>query len=253
MMARTICPQASKHQVADMIRRRVHIRETIATILADDDAMAETARGGIIKARQELEHYIATDPFFLSTLEPYPVRSGIVTVDRMADAGVRAGVGPMAAVAGAIAWAGVESMRESGSAFGVVDNGGDIALITDRELTIGIHAGTSPLSDRLAFVIPPTQELRGICTSSATVGPSLSFGWADAVTVFAKNPALADAYATAICNRVTPEDTAVLGRLNPDEIQGVFVIIGDWSFSWGSVPSPVQAKDRHDLITGGMW
>jgi ApbE superfamily uncharacterized protein (UPF0280 family) len=204
-----------------MIRRRVHIRETIATVLAEDIPAAETARRGIINARQELERYIASDPFFLLTLEPYPVMSGIVTVDRMAEAGLQAGVGPMAAVAGAIAWAGVEAMQESGSVFGVVENGGDIALVTDRELTVGVHAGPSPLSDRF--------------------------------TVFAKSPAVADAYATAICNRVTPEDTTVLQDLNPAEIQGVFIIIGEWSFSWGSVPPTVRAKDRQDLITGGMW
>jgi ApbE superfamily uncharacterized protein (UPF0280 family) len=236
-----------------MIRRRVHLRETIATILADGESTVEAARQGIISARQELEHYVATDPFFLLTLEPYPVRSGIVTVDRMAEAGVRAGVGPMAAVAGAIAWAGVEAMQEAGSAFGVVDNGGDIALVTDRELTVGIHAGGSLLSDRLGFVIRPSAELLGICTSSATVGPSLSFGTADAVTVSAKNPALADAYATAICNRITPEDTTVMEQLSRSEIQGVFVIIGDWTYRWGNIPVPVRAQDRHDLITGGMW
>ncbi|MCG7854944.1 MAG: hypothetical protein MIO88_03710, partial [Methanoregulaceae archaeon] len=99
-----------------MIRRRFHLRETIATILADDEAHISAARDGIIAARQELERYAAGDPFFLSTLEPYPVSSGIAIVDRMADAGVAAGVGPMAAVAGAIAWSGVEAMQEAGAA-----------------------------------------------------------------------------------------------------------------------------------------
>jgi ApbE superfamily uncharacterized protein (UPF0280 family) len=231
----------------------MQIRETIATILADEEPAVEKAREGIIRARQELEHYVATDPFFLSTLEPYPVRTGILTVDSMAEAGLRAGVGPMAAVAGAIAWAGIEAMLEDGAGFGVVDNGGDIALFTDRELTIGIHAGTSPLSGRLGFSIGPDQELLGICTSSATVGPSLSFGIADAVTVFAQNPALADAWATAICNEVTRENTTVFDRLNPAEVRGVFVVIGDWSCRWGDIPPVVRTKERHDLITGGMW
>jgi ApbE superfamily uncharacterized protein (UPF0280 family) len=235
-----------------MIRRRIHLRETIATILCDDKSIAEAARQGIISARQELEHYIAADPFFLSTLEPYRVRSGISIVDRMAEAGARAGVGPMAAVAGAIAWAGVEAMQEAGSVFGVVDNGGDIALVTDRELTVGLHAGVSPSSDQLAFVISPGPELIGICTSSATVGPSISFGIADSVTVFSKNPALADAYATAICNRVRPDDTTVIDELSSPEIQGGFVVIGDWTCRWGNIPAPVRAKVRRDLITGGM-
>jgi ApbE superfamily uncharacterized protein (UPF0280 family) len=236
-----------------MIRRRIHLRETIATVLADEESFVEAARQGIIRARQDLERYIASDPFFLTTLEPCPVRRGIVTVDRMAAAGERAGVGPMAAVAGAIAWAGVEAMQEAGSAFSVVDNGGDIALFTDRELTIGIHAGPSPLSDQLGFVIRPGSGLLGICTSSATVGHSLSFGTADAVTVFSPDPALADACATAICNEVSRGDTTVIDRLSSPEILGGFVIIGDWTFRWGDIPRPVRVQGRRDLITGGMW
>jgi ApbE superfamily uncharacterized protein (UPF0280 family) len=235
-----------------VIRRRIHLRETIATILSDDDPVAEAGRQGIIRARQELEHYIATDPFFLSTLEPYTVRSGIRIVDRMAVAGSRAGVGPMAAVAGAIAWAGAEAMQETGSTFGVVDNGGDIALLTDRELTIGLHAGVSTPSDNLGFVIKPGQEILGICTSSATVGPSISFGVADAVTIFSRNPALADACATAVCNRIRPGDTAVIDELDLPEILGGFVVIGDWTCRWGSIPPLIRVKGRPDLITGGL-
>jgi ApbE superfamily uncharacterized protein (UPF0280 family) len=236
-----------------MIRRRLQIRETIATILADDEPAIEKAREGIIRARQELEHYVAVDPFFVSTLEPYPVRTGIRTVDRMAEAGVRAGVGPMAAVAGAIAGAGLEAMLESGAGFGVIDNGGDIALFSDRELTIGLHAGNSPVSGCQGFAIGADREILGICTSSATVGPSLSFGSADAVTVFARNPALADAWATAICNEVTQQDTSVLNRLSPGEVRGVFVVIGEWTCRWGEVPPMVWTRESKDLITGGMW
>ena len=110
-----------------MIRHRFHLRETIATILADEERHVKAAREGMIRARQDLEHYISGDPFFLTTFEPYRIDSGIPVVDRMSDASVPAGVGPMAAVAGAIAWAGVEAMEEEGASFGVVDNGGDIA------------------------------------------------------------------------------------------------------------------------------
>jgi len=113
----------------------------------------------------------------------------------------------MAAVAGAIAWAGVEAMVEAGASFGLVDNGGDIALVSDREVKIGVFAGASPLSGRIAFLLPPQEGILGICTSSATVGPSISFGIADAVTVFSPDVACADAWATAICNQITRDDT----------------------------------------------
>lgn len=158
----------------------------------------------------------------------------------------------MAAVAGAIAWAGVEAMQEAGALFGVVDNGGDIVLVTDREVTIGIHAGASPLSDKLGFVIGPDPVIRGICTSSATVGHSLSFGIADSVTVFSRNPARADAWATAVCNRIRPGDTSVFSTLDPDQVDGVFAIIGEQAFRWGRIPDPVRVRDRRDLISGGL-
>jgi len=236
-----------------MIRHRFHLRETIATILADEEEHVEAARQRITSARQELEHYIAGDPFFLTTFEPYHVDTGILVVDRMSDASVAAGVGPMAAVAGAIAWAGVEAMEEAGAQFGVVDNGGDIALLSDREISIGIHAGTSPLSDRYAFVAGPLQGISGMCTSSATVGHSISLGVADAATVWACNPALADAWATAICNQVKEDDTTVVDEAILGGIEGACIIIGDWHYRKGTLPKVVKARVRHDLITGGLF
>lgn len=236
-----------------MIRHRFHLKQTIATILADEERYARAAREGMIRARQQLEQYIAGDPFFLTTFEPYPVHSGISVVDRMCDATVKAGVGPMAAVAGAIAWAGVEAMVEDGASFGVVDNGGDIACFSDREITIGVHAGTSGLSDRYAFVVEPREEISGICTSSATVGPSISLGVADAATVFAQDPALADAWATAVCNRATEQDTSVVDEALLGGCEGVCVIIGNWHCRKGILPKVVKARVPHDLITGGLF
>ena len=184
-----------------MIRAPFVFRETIATILADTPEHIEAAKSGMLAARQVLEAYISRDPFFLSTFDPYVPDSDEKVILRMAGATRAAGVGPMAAVAGAIAWAGVEAMVDAGAAFGVIDNGGDIALICDRPVRVGVHAGEAVLSNRIAFVIPPQEQILGICTSSATVGPSISFGMADAVTVFSHNVACADAWATSVCNQ----------------------------------------------------
>ena len=82
----------------------------------------------------------------------------------------------MASVAGAIAWAGVEAMVDAGALFGVIDNGGDIALISDCCKRVGVHAGAAVLSNRIAFVVPPQEKILGICTSSATVGPPSHLG-----------------------------------------------------------------------------
>jgi len=235
-----------------VIRRRFTLRETIATIIADSETHIEAARKGIMEARRQVESYIVEDPFFAITLEPCDIVTTNLTVRRMADAASVAGVGPMAAVAGAIAWAGVEEMVRSGATFGLIDNGGDIACITDREIRVGIYAGMSEMSSRFAFVIPPTDGITGICTSSATVGHSFSSGTADSVTVFSKNPAVADAWATSICNQITKEDPGLLERLDLASVSGVFVIIGARSISYGDLPGLVRAHVDEDLITGGI-
>jgi len=193
-----------------MIRAPFVFRETIATILAETPEHIEAAKSGMLAARQVLEAYISRDPFFLSTFDPYVPDSDEKVILRMAGATRAAGVGPMAAVAGAIAWAGVEAMVDAGAAFGVIDNGGDIALICDRPVRVGVHAGEAVLSNRIAFVIPPQEQILGICTSSATVGPSISFGMADAVTVFSHNVACADAWATSVCNQLHPMDQSAV-------------------------------------------
>jgi hypothetical protein len=236
-----------------MIREPFHFRETFATILADDPAHVRTAKDGMMAARQVLEAYIARDPFFAATFDPYEPDSDKPVITRMADAARRAGVGPIAAVAGTIAWAGVEAMQEAGASFGVIDNGGDIALLADRQVRVGVHAGGAALSNRIAFVIPPQDKIMGICTSSATVGPSISFGMADAVTLFSPDVALSDAWATSVCNQIRPDDRSVLDRIDPNEVDGVFAIMGDVTVRWGELPPLVLAVVDEQLISAGDW
>jgi ApbE superfamily uncharacterized protein (UPF0280 family) len=234
-----------------MIRAPFVFRETFATILADDPEHVEAAKSGMLAARQVLEAFIAYDPFFLSTFDPYEPDSDDKFILRMTNATKKAGVGPMAAVAGAIAWAGVEAMVEEGAVFGVIDNGGDIALISDRPVRVGVHAGPSTISNRIAFVVPPQEKILGICTSSATVGPSISFGIADAVTIFSYDIALADAWATSVCNLIRPDDQTVLYRVNADEVLGILAIMGDLVVNWGKLPPLVPAVVDEQLISAG--
>jgi len=234
-----------------MIREPFRFRETFATILADSPEFIIAAKSGMIDARQELEAYIARDPFFLTTFDPYTPDSDEAVICRMGGATRKAGVGPMAAVAGAIAWAGVEAMADAGAGFGVIDNGGDIALISDRPVRVGVHAGESEISNRIAFVVPPQEKILGICTSSATVGPSISFGMADAVTVFSSDVALADAWATSVCNQIRPDDQTVLDRINRDEVSGVLTIMGKKLVKWGNLPPLVMAVVDEQLISAG--
>lgn len=234
-----------------MIRAHFQFKETITTILAEEQAWIDVAKEAMITARQDLERYIARDRFFQMTLEPFTPDKGPFIAERMAVAARGAGVGPMAAVAGTIAAIGVEAMARAGALFGVIDNGGDIALITDRPLRVGVYAGASSLSGKVAFVVPPQPAIYGICTSSATVGPSLSFGVADAVTVFSADPSVADAWATALCNQLRPGETTAFDRLPGSGVDGAVAILGDEVQRFGSVPPMVGAVVDENLITAG--
>ncbi len=236
-----------------MIREKFAYRETITTILVDDASHIEAAKKGMIAARTGLEEYLLTDPFFQMSYSPVSAPAEAPeSVRQMTDASFEADVGPMAAVAATIGWAGVKSMQYAGAAFGLIDNGGDIVLFSDRDLRVGIYAGSAPSSGKFAFIIPPQKEILGICTSSATVGPSISFGTADVVTCFSHDPAKADAWATGLCNILTPENfDEVMKKVEGSSVFAVYAVIGDWIGRWGNLPKIVPAHVSYDLITKG--
>ncbi len=233
-----------------MIRHHFRYRQTITTLLAEEHDHIDAAIDGMLEAREGIERCIEQDPFFALTYSPCPPPIQDRWVGRMCAAAMRADVGPMAAVAGTIAWAGMEAMQREGAVYGVIDNGGDIALVCDRIVTVGIYSGAESGSTQWAFRIPPRDRILGICTSSATVGPSVSFGRADAVTVFAEDVSLADAWATSLCNRTSETDTFGDLVLDP-EIQGVLMIQGKDTRSFGTIPPLLRAKVDFDLITRG--
>jgi ApbE superfamily uncharacterized protein (UPF0280 family) len=136
------------------LRHHFELRETIATILADDQSVIDAACEGIRTARHEIERYILSDPFFEMSYEPVVVKEAPDIIQKMADAAEKAKVGPMAAVAGAVAYAGVRAAQNAGALYCIIDNGGDIAMISDRPVRVGLYAGRSPLSGRYAFSIP---------------------------------------------------------------------------------------------------
>ncbi len=234
-----------------MIRYQFQVKETVATILADDENTIHYACTGMSDTRFEIERYIREDPFFKTSFGPIAVKSKSFAINSMSKAAFLTGVGPMAAVAATIAVAGIIEANNHGSRFCVIDNGGDIALISDRVIKIGLYAGSSPISGKYAFVIPPKSSIYGVCTSSATVGPSISLGIADSVTVFSDNPSLADAVATGVCNSLAPDDKSCLDDV-PSEIDGIFAVFGDISIVWGKIPKLVKTDFDEKLITAGI-
>ncbi|HIH69061.1 UPF0280 family protein [Methermicoccus shengliensis] len=234
------------------IRHTFRLKQTSVSILAREREHIAVAISAIVHHRGELEGYIQRHPFFAITLEPCDVeRDAPEVVHRMAEAGWHMGVGPMAAVAGTIASLAAEAMRDEGATLAVVDNGGDIALIADEPLCIGIYAGTSAV-EGFAFELQPTSRVLGICTSSGTLGHSISFGMADAATVLAHDVSIADAAATRLGNEVVGElSDEVFDPLRGKRISGAMVIKGDRVAMFGSLPRIVRATVDPELITRG--
>jgi len=220
-----------------LVSFKVAIQETDLMILAESD-LTELTEEIIYKVRGPLEGYIASHPEFLHAMSPLPYdKLAPVVVKEMLAAAEICGSGPMAAVAGAIAeQVGLALLRESGEV--VVENGGDCFVKVDSPLQISIFAGPSKLSNKLALKIYPDKTPLGVCTSSGTVGHSLSLGLADAVTVISSSAALADAAATVICNQVQGESDIRRAMDFAQKIEGVLgvvVIVGEQIGAWGDV------------------
>lgn len=232
-------PRTYRHWIEgkDLISFTVTAKETDIYIRANSN-LQRKAYKMVLKYRKQVEDYIEKEPEFLTSLKPLaiPANAPRIVVD-MIEAGRKANVGPMAAVAGAIAeYVGRELLEFSPEI--IIENGGDIFLKIKQKRVVGIYAGDSPLSGKVGLEIKPQDTPLGICTSSGTVGHSLSFGKADAVVVTAGSAMLADAAATAICNKVRkPDDinvTIEMGR-NIAGLKGIIIILGKNIGVWGEI------------------
>jgi uncharacterized protein len=187
--------------------------------------------------RRQIQAYITREERFLNSLKPITVeRTAPPIVRDMAAAAKKANVGPMAAVAGAIAQYVGRDLLKEGCRNVIVENGGDIFLKMSRPVSVGVFAGKSVLSGRMRMLLPRSARAYGICTSSGTVGHSLSFGSADAVMIVAGSAALADAVATATGNRVQTAgdfDAAVRFARSVRGVTGALIIVKNDFVSWG--------------------
>ncbi|MBM7855398.1 ApbE superfamily uncharacterized protein (UPF0280 family) [Desulfohalotomaculum tongense] len=222
------------HRQRDLKHFQVAVKETDLDIAVTrrcfNPGLVDEIKKMIEKYRRQLEKYIQRDPEFAKTLTPHKLKPGAPPMAReMAEAARLAGVGPMAAVAGTFAqYVGRELSQLSSEV--IIENGGDIFLLSAKRRYIGIFAAQSPFSNRMALEIQPEQTPLGICTSSGTVGHSLSFGSADAVVVLSSSAILADAVATAAANMVKNSDDlkkAVQLAVTVPGVKGVLAIKDD--------------------------
>ena len=222
---------------SNLFSYKVVVKETDLQVYAGKKLERET-KELVLEHRNYVEAYIRANPEFSTALTPWPLVSPAPNIiSKMVVAGNKAGVGPMAAIAGAIAeqvGAGLLKLTDQV----IIENGGDIFIKTHFPVTVGVFAGKSPLSLQIGIRVSCGQESVAVCTSSATVGHSLSLGKADAVCVVADSCSLADAAATSIGNLVrSPEDinNAVARGKRIEEIKGLVIIVGEKIGMWGDI------------------
>lgn len=214
----------------------VRVGQTDLWIAAGRDLSREAAESARLH-RAGLEEALAALPGLAASLVPFPVPKDAPAVVRaMAEAGRICGVGPMAGVAGAIAEAVARDLarelsREEGPGTPevMVENGGDLYLLGMQERTVAVWAGLSPFSGKVGIRVKPGKGI-AVCTSSATVGPSLSLGRADAATVVARSGALADAAASFLGNRLgssTDLEGALAATTALPGVMGALGMVGD--------------------------
>lgn len=221
----------------DLTSFRVTVQETDLLILARHD-LSDLAEQAVIRYRTVLHEYITRWPEFQTSLSPLHVPDDAPPIIReMSSAAIQASVGPFATVAGAIAeYVGKELVPYSPDL--LIENGGDIFAASTRSRLFGIYAGNSPLSAKIAIKLDPSQMPCGVCTSSGTLGHSLSFGQADVVIVIAKSTTLADAWATALGNMVNTASDIARALKTAEQhsgIDGTVVIFGEEIGAWGNM------------------
>jgi len=224
---------------------------TIARITGEERFMT-IAKDEIVRCYTEIEEYCTSNPVFRKTLEPYTITADAPQIVReMAAAGGVCGIGPMAAVAGAIAKYAVLAMQKAGATLAIVDNGGDIAILNDRPVIVGIYTGPVEIRN-LGLKLPERTKLTGVCTSSGVIGHSLSFGRAHASVVLCDDPVLADAAATALGNRIRSKDATVIenamNTVLAFGVSGCLAVIDDYFGFAGAIPKICEVEVNENLI-----
>lgn len=213
----------------------------------------------IQEIRNIIKFWIKLYPEIQHSLEPVQCPPGApLCIAEMCEASGLAHVGPFACVAGMIAQFIATKihfhLREKQLCSDViVENGGDIYLYSNKERIVGILA--NPKEEcTLGLRFAKEQFPLAICSSSATIGHSLSFGKGDLSVVIAKNASLADALATSYGNvlKSAKEINTVLAQAQKDfrialqdnpfadihekhGLLGVFLQIDEKIGAWGTV------------------
>ena len=232
--------------------RSIHfeVGETAVTVISDG-SFHKDAKDAIFEAREIILSKIAEDPFFKITYDPYPIsNSDDGLIRRMCSASQRSNVGPMAGVAGAVASYAVERMVDNGASYAIVENGGDIAMMIDRDTSVGLYSGDDRMRD-LALDVMPRDHIFGICSSSGNIGPSVSFGISGICTVISDDVILADCCATSLGNLVKEGTSDSLSKAletiaSIEGVDGCLAYVNGLFGTAGDVPRLIRRKVDSD-------
>jgi hypothetical protein len=220
-------------------QKRIILKETDVQIITDKKLDEEFAIERINFYRRQIEDYIIRDPRFIVALKPISIElTAPEIIKKMSEVSHTTDVGPMAAVAGAVAEFLGKDLLKHGYKDVIVENGGDIFMKLRRACKVGIYAGRSKVWNHFKLNIKPLNTSLGVCTSSGTIGHSLSFGSADAVIILAKTAYLSDAVATACGNRVHFKKDlkpALDFARSIKGVKGVVIIMKKDLLSWGNI------------------
>jgi ApbE superfamily uncharacterized protein (UPF0280 family) len=227
-----------------LIKEAYTRKESQCTLISESQAAIEVAKESIQRSRFELELYVRANPKFLYTLTPIPAPEKPLVAKMMTQAAQKADVGPMAAVAGAIADLAVQDMLKTGCQVAVVENGGEIMAQSNQPVDIAVAAGDEPLSKRFGFRL--TEFPIGVATSSGRFSHALSFGNAEAAIVFCKDATMADAAATAVGNAVKGDDAqagiqaGICRGLSIEGVEGMMIIYKGEVGTAGKIPQIIK-------------
>ncbi len=231
---------SSKH----FFKRAFELKESAGTIIADKENAFDVAIASLKQNRLELETFCKSHQKFVFSLKPIKPPAKPLVAKLMAESAEKANVGPMAAVAGVLADLAVKDMVSAGCKVAVVEDGGEISAISNVPVDVALAAGDDPLSKKFGFRLYEFPV--GVATSSGRFSHALSFGDAEAATVFCDNAGLADAAATAVGNVVkgeNPQDAINSGIESAQSIpgvNGVLILYKGFVGTAGKIPNIIK-------------
>jgi uncharacterized protein len=235
-----------KEAMKTLVKQAFVYKDSNCVLIADKQEGIKVAENSIVRNRMLLEEYISAHSKFSYTLKPIPTPEKPLVAKLMAEAAEKANVGPMAAVAGVLADLAVKDMVSVGCKVAVVEDGGEVSAVSNLPIDVAVSAGDELLSNRFGFRL--TEFPVGLATSSGRFSHALSFGEAEAASVFCREAGLADAAATAVCNAVKNEDwqSAIEAGIKMAKsiggVEGAMILYKGNVGTWGKIPQIIKVE-----------